>query len=69
MPDNLCRVAIVTGAARGIGAATACRLAGDGMAVAALDLEAGACDATVAAITAAAVRRSRSVPMSARRTR
>jgi 3-oxoacyl-[acyl-carrier protein] reductase len=52
MPDNLRRVAIVTGAARGIGAAIACRLAGDGMAVAALDLEAGACDATVAAITA-----------------
>jgi 3-oxoacyl-[acyl-carrier protein] reductase len=41
MPDNLRRVAIVTGAARGIGAAIACRLAGDGMAVAALDLEAG----------------------------
>jgi 3-oxoacyl-[acyl-carrier protein] reductase len=53
MPDNLCRVAIVTGAARGIGAATACRLAGDGMAVAALDLEADACGATVAAITGA----------------
>ena len=53
MPDNLRRVAIVTGAARGIGAATACRLARDGMAVAALDLEAGACGATVAAITAA----------------
>ena len=53
MPDNLHRVAIVTGAARGIGAATACRLAGDGMAVAALDLEADACGATVAAITAA----------------
>ncbi|WP_300612058.1 SDR family oxidoreductase [Trebonia sp.] len=53
MPDNPRRVAIVTGAARGIGAATACRLARDGMAVAALDLEAGACAATVAAITAA----------------
>src|SRR5580704_7653205 len=53
MPDNVHRVAIVTGAARGIGAATACRLAGDGMAVAALDLEADACGATVAAITAA----------------
>src|ERR1700689_2540257 len=52
MPDNLRRVAIVTGAARGIGAAAACRLARDGMAVAALDLEAGACGATVAAITA-----------------
>jgi len=53
MPDNPRRVAVVTGAARGIGAATACRLATDGMAVAALDLEAGACAATVSAITAA----------------
>ncbi|MEW1779511.1 SDR family oxidoreductase [Streptomyces sp. NPDC086777] len=33
------RVAVVTGAARGIGAATAVRLAHDGMAVAALDLD------------------------------
>ena len=32
------RIAIVTGAARGIGAGTAKRLAGDGMAVAVLDL-------------------------------
>jgi 3-oxoacyl-[acyl-carrier protein] reductase len=53
MPDTPRRVAIVTGAARGIGAAAACRLAADGMAVAALDLEAGACAATVEAITAA----------------
>ncbi len=53
MPDNPRRVAIVTGAARGIGAATACRLARDGMAIAALDLKAGACEATVAAITVA----------------
>jgi len=53
MPDSPRRVAIVTGAARGIGAATACRLARDGMAVAALDLTVGACRATVAAITAA----------------
>jgi 3-oxoacyl-[acyl-carrier protein] reductase len=53
MPDNPRRVAIVTGAARGIGAATACRLAQDGMAVAALDLEADACGATVDAIAAA----------------
>ena len=69
MPDNLRRVAIVTGAARGIGAATACRLARDGMAVAALDLEADACGATVDAIPRLAAKRSRSVPMSARLTR
>jgi 3-oxoacyl-[acyl-carrier protein] reductase len=47
------RVAIVTGAARGIGAATALRLARDGHAVAVLDLEEGACAGTVEAITAA----------------
>jgi 3-oxoacyl-[acyl-carrier protein] reductase len=41
------RVAIVTGAARGIGAATAERLARDGMAVAVLDLEEALCKATV----------------------
>jgi 3-oxoacyl-[acyl-carrier protein] reductase len=47
------RVAIVTGAARGIGAATAKRLAGAGHAVGVLDLDEGACAATVEAITAA----------------
>jgi 3-oxoacyl-[acyl-carrier protein] reductase len=47
------RVAIVTGAARGIGAATALRLARDGHAVAVLDLDEGACAGTVEAVTAA----------------
>ena len=53
MPTDSSRVAIVTGAARGIGAATAKRLASDGMAVGVLDLDAGACAGTVDAITGA----------------
>ena len=50
------RVAIVTGAARGIGAATAARLAADGMDVGVVDLRAEDCADTVAAVQAAGAR-------------
>ncbi|GAB96607.1 3-oxoacyl-[acyl-carrier protein] reductase [Kineosphaera limosa] len=52
MNDSSQRVAIVTGAARGIGAGVATRLAQDGMAVAVLDLDEAACRPVADAITA-----------------
>ena len=47
------RIAVVSGAARGIGAAIAKRLASDGMQVGVLDLDENACAETVSAITGA----------------
>jgi 3-oxoacyl-[acyl-carrier protein] reductase len=44
------RIAIVTGAARGIGASIALRLAEDGHDIAVLDLDAASCAATVASV-------------------
>ena len=53
MAEQAQRVAIVTGGARGIGAAISRRLASDGMAVGVIDLKEGDCGATVDAIKAA----------------
>jgi 3-oxoacyl-[acyl-carrier protein] reductase len=51
--DAVRRIAIVTGGARGIGAAIARRLASDGMSVAVLDLDEASCAGTVDGITGA----------------
>ncbi|WP_305093010.1 3-oxoacyl-ACP reductase FabG [Prescottella sp. R16] len=53
MADGTRQVAVVSGAARGIGAAIAKRLGSDGFAVAVLDLDESSCADTVSAIRAA----------------
>ena len=52
LTTNVARTAIVTGGARGIGAAICARLAADGCDVAVLDLDADQCADTVAAVMA-----------------
>jgi 3-oxoacyl-[acyl-carrier protein] reductase len=59
------RVAIVTGGARSIGAATARRLAADGLAVAFLDLDETGAKATADSLAAAGAR-ARGVPVGQR---
>ena len=53
MSQETQRIAVVTGAARGIGAGVAVRLAADGMAVGVLDLDEGNCSDTVKEIEGA----------------
>lgn len=53
MSNETPRIAVITGAARGIGAATARRLARDGLSIAVLDLDAASCADVVDEITSA----------------